>query len=152
MRSAQSEHPGRLTLLDLDRDPASAAALGAALALDEPQLAVRHGAVHVARLARADTAPALPLPDAPAWQLHWQEDSTGGGTPDNLLLRAWPEATQPLEPGQVRIAVRAGGLNFRDVLISLGLVRNDGRPLGGEAAGVVLETGPGVGEFSPATG
>ncbi|WFE35242.1 type I polyketide synthase [Micromonospora sp. WMMD975] len=149
LRSAQSEHPGRLTLVDLDRDPASTAALAGVLALDEPQLAVRQGVVQVARLARADSAPALPLPDAPAWRLHWQEDSTGGGTPDNLLIRAWPEADQPLEAGQVRLAVRAGGLNFRDVLISLGLVRNDGRPLGGEAAGVVLETGPGVDEFAP---
>nr|WP_239405329.1 type I polyketide synthase [Frankia sp. Cj3] len=56
VRSAQSEHPGRIILLDIDDDERSIRALPAALATagdsDEPQLAVRAGAVHVPRLAR----------------------------------------------------------------------------------------------------
>jgi polyketide synthase 12 len=39
--------------------------------------------------------------------------------------------------------VRAAGLNFRDVVVALGMV-DDGRPLLGEAAGIVLETAPDV--------
>ncbi|GAA2059771.1 type I polyketide synthase [Streptomyces cheonanensis] len=56
VRSAQSEHPGRFTLVDLD-DPADAPGLAAALALDEEQIAVRSGRCHVPRLAPAETAP-----------------------------------------------------------------------------------------------
>jgi acyl transferase domain-containing protein/acyl carrier protein len=50
VRSAQSEHPGRFALIDLDRDESSRGALPAALACDEPQLAVRAGAVLMPRL------------------------------------------------------------------------------------------------------
>ncbi|WP_283164965.1 type I polyketide synthase [Streptomyces sp. HU2014] len=57
LRSAQAEYPDRFTLVDLDGSPASRAALPVALASDEPQLALRAGAL---------LAPALaPLP-APA--------------------------------------------------------------------------------------
>ena len=42
----------------------------------------------------------------------------------------------------MRIAVRAAGLNFRDVLIALDM--SPGGAMGGEIAGVVTETGPGV--------
>ena len=51
---------------------------------------------------------------------------------------------EPLGTGQVRVAVRAAGLNFRDVLVALGMVPDGGEPLGAEGAGTVLETGPGV--------
>lgn len=43
VRTAQAEHPGRFGLIDLDGEPASLAMLGAALASDEPQLALRSG-------------------------------------------------------------------------------------------------------------
>ncbi len=58
VRSAQSEHPGRFVLADLDSKPTSIGALGALLdtgpaqSPDEPQLVVRDGEVAVARLAR----------------------------------------------------------------------------------------------------
>nr|WP_263172735.1 type I polyketide synthase [Streptomyces sp. SCSIO ZS0520] len=51
VRSAQTENPGRFVLVDLDEHPDSAVALPAALALDEPQLALREGSVRAARLA-----------------------------------------------------------------------------------------------------
>ena len=54
VRSAQSEHPGRLLLVDLDDEQASVAALGAALAGEEPQLAIRQGRLLAPRLAPAD--------------------------------------------------------------------------------------------------
>jgi acyl transferase domain-containing protein/short-subunit dehydrogenase/acyl carrier protein len=67
VRSAQSENPGRLVLLDLDEGTVPAGALTRALGADEPQLAVREGTVVVPRLARvttaADTAPAAPETD-----------------------------------------------------------------------------------------
>ncbi|MGW3470416.1 SDR family NAD(P)-dependent oxidoreductase, partial [Saccharopolyspora sp. NPDC000995] len=58
VRSAQSEHPGRFVLVDLDDEPASEVALSLALASGEPQLTVREGEVFVGRLARFAVAPA----------------------------------------------------------------------------------------------
>ncbi|MEV4615454.1 SDR family NAD(P)-dependent oxidoreductase [Kitasatospora sp. NPDC049258] len=54
LRSAQSEHPGRIVLVDTDGDPASEQALAAAVATGEPQLALREGRIRVPRLARAE--------------------------------------------------------------------------------------------------
>ncbi|MBL7617932.1 acyltransferase domain-containing protein, partial [Frankia sp. AgB1.8] len=50
VRSAISEHPGRFALLDIDDDPASAAAIASALESAAPQLAVRGGRLLVPRL------------------------------------------------------------------------------------------------------
>ena len=52
LRSAQAEHPDRITLVDTDGHPESRQALPAALATGEPQLALRAGTVLVPRLAR----------------------------------------------------------------------------------------------------
>nr|QBG82532.1 Polyketide synthase [Streptomyces ossamyceticus] len=67
-RAAQSEHPDRVVLVDLDDDPASLAALPRAVATGEPQLALRRGTARVPRLAPLppDQPAALPSADAPA--------------------------------------------------------------------------------------
>ncbi|MGY1503358.1 SDR family NAD(P)-dependent oxidoreductase [Streptomyces sp. QTS52] len=57
-RSAQTEHPGRFLLVDLDDKPASAAALPAVPACGEPQLAVRDGRLHAPRLVRPEPSAA----------------------------------------------------------------------------------------------
>ncbi|MET7575699.1 SDR family NAD(P)-dependent oxidoreductase, partial [Streptomyces sp. NPDC005492] len=69
------------------------------------------------------------------------------GSLEGLALVA-SDAGRPLEAGEVRIAVRAAGLNFRDVLITLGLYPGEAA-LGSEAAGVVLETGSAVTDLTP---
>ena len=51
--------------------------------------------------------------------------------------------------GQVRVGVRAAGLNFRDVLIALGMYPGDAGLLGSEGAGIVTEAGPGVTGLAP---
>ncbi|MEW2080080.1 SDR family NAD(P)-dependent oxidoreductase, partial [Streptomyces sp. NPDC013433] len=53
LRSAQSEHPDRFVLVDLDGDEPD---WGAVLGSEEPQLAVRGGRLLAPRLARASTA------------------------------------------------------------------------------------------------
>ena len=58
VRSAQSENPGRFTLVDVDEHEASVEALAGAIAMDEPQLAVRAGVVLAPRLARMAPAAA----------------------------------------------------------------------------------------------
>ncbi|MGW0769415.1 type I polyketide synthase [Streptomyces sp. NPDC002676] len=67
VRSAQTEHPDRFVLLDLDEHTPSPGAVPAAIATGEPQLAVRAGTALAARLTRA-TAPTDPaaLPVLPA--------------------------------------------------------------------------------------
>ncbi|WP_189307916.1 type I polyketide synthase, partial [Streptomyces cinerochromogenes] len=50
VRSAQTEHPGRLVLADVDPTRPAAGQLAAALTAGEPQCAVRAGKVHVPRL------------------------------------------------------------------------------------------------------
>jgi acyl transferase domain-containing protein/NADPH:quinone reductase-like Zn-dependent oxidoreductase/acyl carrier protein/NADP-dependent 3-hydroxy acid dehydrogenase YdfG len=142
VRSAQSEQPGRIVLLDVDYEPA-AGLLAAGLGMDEPQLAVRFGRLLAPRLARTAAQPTLVLPAEP-----WKLAPSADGTLDGLACVAHPASAADLGEGQVRIAVRACGLNFRDVVVGLGMLpgRSD---IGGEAAGVVLEVGPGVRGFAP---
>ncbi|MGW0917289.1 polyketide synthase dehydratase domain-containing protein, partial [Streptomyces sp. NPDC002784] len=145
VRSAQSENPGRIVLLDVDQ-AVEEAAIGAALASGESQLAVREGRMLVPRLVRAAGAGGSLV--VPAGEPAWRLDTSGSGTLEGLALVPARGASAPLEPGRIRIAVRAAGVNFRDVLMSLGMY--PGRPvLGSEAAGVVLEVGPGVSDFAP---
>ena len=64
--SAQTEHPGRFTVVDLCGAPASETALPRAAALTEPRVAVRDGSVLAPRLALAGPADATPPALSPA--------------------------------------------------------------------------------------
>ncbi|MGW4396863.1 SDR family NAD(P)-dependent oxidoreductase [Amycolatopsis nivea] len=64
VRSAQAEHPGRITLADLGAGTPAGRTLAAVSASDEPQVALRAGAVLVPRLVRAADAAAAPGWDA----------------------------------------------------------------------------------------
>ncbi|WP_449657973.1 type I polyketide synthase [Amycolatopsis eburnea] len=134
IRSAQSENPGRFVLLDVDERSDPAAAIGTALASGEPQLAARAGTLLAPRLARPATELTLPANGS------WRVGTTGTGTLDGLATLPAPEAAAELGPDDIRVEVRAAGLNFRDVLITLGMYPGQAL-MGGEAAGVVLETG-----------
>ncbi|MGW2811980.1 acyltransferase domain-containing protein, partial [Streptomyces sp. NPDC001450] len=141
VRAARAEAPDRFALVDTDGTDASRAALAQALASGEPEIALRDGVAHAPRLGRVPAVGGLPLPAGePAWHL----DSTEKGTLDNLALTSFPEGTAELTEGQVRVAVRAAGVNFRDVLNALGMYPGEAGLLGGEGAGVVTEVGPGV--------
>jgi acyl transferase domain-containing protein/short-subunit dehydrogenase/acyl carrier protein len=62
LRSAQSEHPGRIVLVDVDDAESARAAIAAVVASGEPQAAVRAGLVTVPRLVRtAVDEPSRPL-------------------------------------------------------------------------------------------
>ncbi|MFD7137811.1 SDR family NAD(P)-dependent oxidoreductase, partial [Streptomyces sp. NPDC059894] len=146
VRVVQAETPQLVAVVDLDPRrplPATGAdldALATALATvsaGEWQLALRGGTVWAPRLAYADTHLTIP-PDATAWRIV----GGPGGSLDEVTAVPAPEVTEPLNDGEVRVALRALGLNFRDVLAALGLVPGV-RP-GGEGAGVVTEVGPGV--------
>ncbi len=140
IRSAGSEHPGRFALIDLDESEASPRALGDALSSEEPELAIRDGAVYAPRLARVGSGAYL-VP--PVGEQAWHLSIESKGTLENLALHVNQTAKEPLGPGQVRVAVHAAGLNFRDVLVALGLYPGHAT-LGGEGAGVVVEVAPDV--------
>ncbi|GAA2130984.1 hypothetical protein GCM10009727_23200 [Actinomadura napierensis] len=148
LRSAQSEHPGRFLLADVDGEADSLRALPAAIATaageGEEQIALRRGRTRIPRLVRGSTGQpgdgVLALPEGTdAWTLAPGD----GGTLESMALAPAPEALRPLEAGEVRVSIRAAGLNFRDVLIALG-AHEDGGVIGSEAAGVITEVGPGV--------
>lgn len=131
VRSAQSEHPGRIVIVDLDDDPASWRALPDAVHADEPQLALRLGDMHVPRLVRPPADDVLDLPDdAEPWRLVIDGAGAPATAPD-------PQAARPLEDGQVRIEVRAARL---DSFNSLDAAASPETVL----AGVICEIGPGV--------
>ncbi|MBW3653338.1 MAG: SDR family NAD(P)-dependent oxidoreductase, partial [Actinobacteria bacterium] len=132
LRSAQSEHPGRFVTIDGDAPEA----IAPAVATGEAEVAVRDGAILVARLVRAGADP----PPSRAWRL--APERAGA------LVGAAPthgDGDRPLESGEVRLAIRAAGVNARDVLVAIGV---HAAQLGIEGAGVVVEVGPGVGDLS----
>ena len=143
VRSAQAEHPGRVVLVDSDvplDDPAAASVLAVA----EPQVLLRAGQLYTARVRPSRAADDLLVPPADG---PWRLGIGNAGTFENLRLEPVPNADAPLEPGQVRVALRAIAANFRDIMITLGMFTHDAL-LGGEGAGVVTEVGPGVTEFA----
>ncbi|WP_455569712.1 type I polyketide synthase, partial [Streptomyces triculaminicus] len=79
VRSAQSEHPGRVVLLDMDGTPASWAALGGALTSGEGQLVIRDGAVLAARLVKGGGGLALPAGD-----VLWRLEGSGRGALEDV--------------------------------------------------------------------
>ncbi|MGK4580159.1 SDR family NAD(P)-dependent oxidoreductase [Kitasatospora sp. HPMI-4] len=56
VRSAQSENPDRIVLVELDDDPAGEQLLPAAVAVGEPHLAIQGGTIRLPRLVRAEAA------------------------------------------------------------------------------------------------
>ncbi|MFJ2611391.1 SDR family NAD(P)-dependent oxidoreductase [Streptomyces sp. NPDC087529] len=148
VRSAQSENPGRLLLADVDDTAESMARLPFLAGLfdaEEPQAQVRKGTVRVGRLARLESGSSLVPPAGTPWRL----GSRVKGSLDGLALLPHPEALEPLTGRQVRIGIRAAGLNFRDVLNALGMYPGEAGLFGSEAAGVVTEVGPDVTGLAP---
>ncbi|MFD9938798.1 SDR family NAD(P)-dependent oxidoreductase [Streptomyces massasporeus] len=136
VRSVRAESPERTwRLVDVEAHAVVPELLAAALAVTgEPELALRGEMVFVSRLARAGSGSTVRVPDAGAWAL----DVAEKGRLDTF--EAVPlDTAEPLGPGEVRVQVRAAGLNFRDVLNALDMVHAP--KFGLECAGVVLEAG-----------
>lgn len=139
VRSAQTAHPKRIILVDAEL-PMNAEAVAVALAAGEPQILLRGGTVHTARVYGSRAVDSVLVPTA---KEPWWLGISNAGTFENLQLEPVPNADVRLGPGQVRVAIRAIAANFRDIMITLGMFTHDAS-LGSEAAGVVVEVGPGV--------
>jgi NADPH:quinone reductase-like Zn-dependent oxidoreductase/SAM-dependent methyltransferase len=127
----------RLRLVDLDPlgeadDDAHAIAGEIAAGDDESETAWRRGHRRALRLARLEDTT---LPDG----FRFRVEQPGGF--DGVAMTAGEPIPTP-GPGEVVIRVEAAGLNFKDVLSTLGMV--DPAPLGGECAGTLVAVGAGV--------
>jgi myxalamid-type polyketide synthase MxaB len=151
VRSLMPEAPDlQITCIDAGSDPDGAAeALLAELdaAPGESQVAYRGAERLVARLVRCPDA--VPAAIEGPFRLQLKEY----GSPDNLQLA--PLTRQKPGRTQVEIAVKATALNFRDVVIALGVLRDfyakemgieraADIPLGFDCAGVISAVGEGV--------
>jgi myxalamid-type polyketide synthase MxaB len=154
-RTLHLEAPGlKCTCVDLPPRPA-APDLDALLSeftapSGETQVAFRSGDRFVARLTR-DGDSRLPEVAAP-FRLELAEY----GSPDRLRLV--PQTRRSPGPGEVEIEVKAAVLNFRDVLLALGMLRDyyarvmkieraQDIPLGFDCAGIIAAVGEGVTGF-----
>lgn len=150
------EHPDlRCHCVDLDVEPgpADSQQLLAEMTAKAPetQVAYRRSQRYGARLVRYQSAPldvaGLTVPQSP-YQVRIREY----GILENLQLV--PTERRVPGPDEVEIAVRAVGLNFRDVLNALGMMKSFTEamgvtdiadvPFGGECAGVVTALGANV--------
>jgi acyl transferase domain-containing protein/NADPH:quinone reductase-like Zn-dependent oxidoreductase len=132
------EEPG-LGVRRVELDPSEPAESVAGLARElltgsagPASVALRAGTRWAARIERRPTTPDEPL----------VLEIERAGTLDGLTLRRRPRAA--LGKDEVRLRVTAAGLNFRDVLLALGMYVGNGIPLGAECAGLVIEAGAAV--------
>jgi NADPH:quinone reductase-like Zn-dependent oxidoreductase len=75
---------------------------------------------------------------------------TGHGGPEVLRVQERPDPS--VGPGEVRIAVRAAGINFSDTLARVGLYPDAPKPpcvMGYEVAGEIESVGQGVSDWKP---
>ncbi|MFF3291588.1 SDR family NAD(P)-dependent oxidoreductase [Streptomyces sp. NPDC003023] len=145
LRAVRAEHPARsLRLVDVGSDVSDPGLLARALAVvGEPELVLRGETVLVPRLQRtpAPDPRTAPEPGGAPWHLDIRER----GRLDTFEFH--PTGSEPLPAGHIRVAVRASGMNFRDVLNALDIVYSP--RLGLECAGVVVETAPDVTGLRP---
>ncbi|WP_160161586.1 type I polyketide synthase, partial [Embleya hyalina] len=92
LRTAQSEHPDRFVLIDLDDAVRSASALLGAAVAGEPQLALRDGAVHLPRMVPAERVDPTDPVESPAARRRPDPNGTalitgGTGTLGALVAR-----------------------------------------------------------------
>ena len=126
-------------LIDLDPDPqqtATSSLVDEFLFPDpETHVAWRGGCRQAARLVRSGVdGSRLALPPDSQWGVGPDDPQAGLAS-----LRAKPRPGRALEAGEVRVAVEAMGLNFADMLLSMGAVPYN-REIGREMYGRVLET------------
>ena len=113
VRTAQTENPGRFMLIDVDGEASSQEALTTALTLEEPQVAVRKGRVHVPRL-----APSIPA------RLGAPQPAAGAAAPE-------PDRGEPAEPEATRwdperTVLITGGAGALGALVARHLVEAHG--------------------------
>ncbi|MEU6357047.1 type I polyketide synthase, partial [Streptomyces sp. NPDC047072] len=137
-RTARNELPLPVTLLETDAGPVDWRRILGHVAR-EPQLFWHGGQLLAPRVRDAEQG----IGDVQGFTTDdsWHLAAGGTGSFDDIAPVVAPH--RPLPPGHVRLHQRAAGLNFHDVVVALNMVPGDDA-FGGEGAGEVVETGPGV--------
>ncbi|HEX8089839.1 MAG TPA: SDR family NAD(P)-dependent oxidoreductase, partial [Blastocatellia bacterium] len=163
-RVITNEHPEvRCTMIDLDANAEMSQAQFLLRELwsdcEEEQIAYRDGARFVARLVRYnEKSPGRTSSPSLRYDLKRQDENhlpfrlelPSPGVLDDLRLRA--TTRKKPGPGEVEIQVCAVGLNFRDVMLAMGVLPSAPgvvEPLGWECAGKIVSVGEGVDDFLP---
>ncbi|MFI4962470.1 MAG: SDR family NAD(P)-dependent oxidoreductase, partial [Legionellales bacterium] len=134
-------------LLSIDNSKDTDWAL-AHLPVNEPFVSWRNGSAHVLRLFDEETIKTQEHQLViPAESPNWQVTQGAKGQFETLFITETPEHI--LGDDHIEIAVRAVGLNFRDVLNALDMYPGEAGALGGDCAGVVTRVGANVREFKP---
>lgn len=143
LAAVAEEHPElNCRLLDLDPDGASTPAAVVA------ELGAAGGPARLAHRGSRRLMPALrPFKARTAISQPQRLRAERSGDIESLTWTSsdWPDPG----PGEVRLDVAAAGLNFRDVLFTLGMYPGDTIALGAECAGVVERLGPGLTTLTP---
>jgi len=152
---------GKVRWLDLETSDAAVAVTADALARElhapdaEQEVILTAAGERYAQRLRAGLAPRAMQPRAlPAEPRNARLGFTLPGQLRNLQWESYPRAA--VSGDQVEVAVRATGLNFRDIMYALGLLSDEavengfaGSSLGLEFSGVVLRVGPDCKKFAP---
>ena len=148
-RTVALEHP-ELNCMLVDLDPSEQAhevsSLVEALSSreQENQVAWRERSRHIARLVRIPESPDHEKVDGLGHQAIQVVNATPGLL-DGIALR--PATRRRPGRGEVEICVHVTGLNFRDVLMAMGVYPGEADPLGIECAGRIESVGEGVEHF-----
>jgi acyl transferase domain-containing protein len=144
-RTVEAERLGA-PALRIDLDPAAPADVRPIVAAlcglhkSEPELGVRGGRLLAPRL---EEPAAEKLPPRTREVLRFKERG------DLEQLHLVREPRRPPGANEVEIEIRAAGINFRDVLNTLGMIPGAADVLGAECAGIVLAVGAGVTHVRP---
>ena len=168
LRTIRAEEQLRLTTLDVESPTAdtTAAAISACLEQlckpehDTPvdsEFVERGGVVHISRLLPDTTLTALQSDDLSARptttaDLHASEALVQLrcerlGNLDAVHFGETMSEVTPLPDGMLEVEVYAAGLNYKDVVVTMGIVPGDETALGHEAAGIITKVAPGVSGF-----
>lgn len=170
LRTVRSEEQLRWVTLDVESpsSEAAAAAISACLeqlsvdesgGLMDSEFVERGGVAYVSRVV-PDAALTLLQSDAireqplEAANLHEHENllrlrCETLGNLDSLRFGETSPHVLPLEGGSIEVEIYAAGLNYKDVVVSMGYVPGDESQLGFEAAGVVRNVCPTVSGYAP---
>ena len=138
------EHP-ELSIRGIDLDPAVHNYQANELALALSAQLARKGSAKLAMRGTEWLSPQISpanLKGGSSYRTLKRQDSAGI---DGITFETREHSK--LRKGQVRVAVRCAGLNFRDVLSTMGMLDGALPPLGVECAGEVVEVSPDVAAF-----
>ncbi|KAJ2990881.1 hypothetical protein NUW58_g2741 [Xylaria curta] len=164
-RTIRAEERLHLITLDVERPTTASGAISTCLkassgqetredGIPDTEFAEHNGVLHIARILPDEALTALQsdeVADRTTDVVDLHETQTivrlGAERLGNVDSIHWAEIAPepiPLQDGCVEVEVYAAGLNYKDVVVTMGIVPGDERMLGGEAAGIITKVSPSV--------